>query len=169
MKILRQNLDNASASGIGFDGGAMLRFNLKDFFFSNDWPAISIGATFKDVGATRMTWSQTGRPQEISQSLSYGFANMQPIKWIDCKLTVAGDYSNRYDGENRLGIELEYRRQFNFRLGMNQSAFTAGAGVDFNFFHVDYAYLADTETQLGQVHRLGMSFNFDKLLEKPQK
>jgi hypothetical protein len=169
MKILRQNLDTYTASAIGFDGGAMLRFNLKDFFFSNDWPAISIGATMKDVGRTRMTWSQTGRPQDIPQTLSYGFAIIQPLNWIDCKLTVAGDYDNRYEGENRLGVEVEYRRQFNFRVGMNQRAFTAGAGVDFNFFHVDYAYLADIEQQLGQVHRLGLSFNFDKLLEKPQK
>jgi hypothetical protein len=169
-KLISQSLDNQSASGIGFDAGAMLKFNLKDFFFSNDWPAISIGATMKDIGGTRMTWSQTGRPQEIPQSFSYGFAIIQPIKWFDTKLTISGDYTDRYGGENRLGVELEYRRQFNFRLGMNQRSLTVGAGVDFNFFHVDYAYLADNaDNQFGKVHRLGLSFNFDKLLEKPKK
>jgi hypothetical protein len=165
-KLIRQSLAASLASGFGIDAGGMLRFNLKDFFFSNDWPSVSVGMTMKDIGGTRMTWTQTGRPQEIPQSLAYGVAIQQPLRFIDCMVTLSGDYVNRYEGEESLGLEVEYRRQFNFRLGRNDHALTVGAGVDFNFFHVDYAYLADSERQLGQVHRLGLSFNFDKLLEK---
>lgn len=169
VKLLRQNLYDNSATGIGIDAGAMIRVNLKDFFFSEDWPIVSIGASLRDIGGTRLTWSQTQRTEQIAATQSYGLAVIQPLAVIDSKLTMSLDLLVREPRALSFGAELKYKRQFSIRAGANESTMTVGAGVDFNFFDVDYAYLASSESQLGQVHRLGLAFNFDKLLEKDGK
>lgn len=169
IKLIRQSLADNSASGIGVDVGVMVKMNLKDFFFTEDWPLLTLAYAIKDLTGTRLTWAQTGREEGIRQSTAFGMAIQQPLRGIDSRLILSYDYANRYDGESSFGMELKYHRQFGVRLGLNRSTFTTGAGVDFNFFDIDYAYLASSESQLGQVHRLAVSFNFDKLLEAPQK
>jgi hypothetical protein len=169
LKIIRQSLADNSASGIGVDIGAMLRMNLKDFFFTEDWPVVIASVAVKDATGTQLTWARTSREEEIHQSISVGVAVVQPIRPYDSRVTLSYDRSSRYDGESAVGLEVKYHRQFSFRLGANRATFTAGAGVDFNFFDIDYAYLASSQAQLGQVHRLAVAFNFDKLLEKPQQ
>ena len=169
IKLLRQSLHDNSATGIGIDAGAMVRVNLRDFFFSEHWPVVSLAGTIKDVGGTRLTWSRTQRTEEIGASATIGLAVLQPISAIDSRLTLSADMTTRDEGAYSFGGELKYRRQFSVRVGVNESTISAGAGVDFNFFDVDYAYLASSESQLGQVHRLGLAFNFDKLLEKDAK
>ncbi len=164
LKLLRQSLYDADASAIGIDAGAMFRLNLKDLFFSDDWPTFSFGMTLKDIGGTRMTWNKTQRVEEIAGTTNYGFALIQPLKFIDSRATVAYDFDSREDEPGRVGLDVQYKKQFSFRVGMQRNALTVGAGVDFNFFDVDYAYLGYSATQLGGVHRLGLAFNFDKLL-----
>lgn len=169
VKLLRQSLYDTDATGIGIDAGVMLRMNLKDFFFSEHWPEVTVAAVLKDIGGTRLTWSQSQRVESVGASETFGVAMFQPITAIDSKLTLSMDYSTRDVDAFSFGAELKYKRQFSFRSGLNASAVTVGAGVDFNFFDVDYAYLASSDAQLGQVHRLGLAFNFDKLLEKSPK
>lgn len=169
IKLLRQSLYDTDATGIGIDAGMMVRVNLKDFFFSEHWPEVSIGAAVKDIGGTRLTWSQTQRVESIGASGAVGLAILQPLTAIDSRLTLSVDLTERDGRSMSLGAELKYKRQFSVRAGLNDAAVSVGAGVDFNFFDVDYAYLASSDTQLGQVHRLGLAFNFDKLLEKSAK
>jgi hypothetical protein len=169
IKLLRQNLHDNSATGLGIDAGAMLRVNLRDFFFSEDWPTVAFAATLRDIGGTRLTWSQSQRTEEIGGTTTVGVAVVQPITAIDSRLTLSYDMAMRGVTSSSIGAELKYKRQFSVRGGINESTVTVGAGVDFNFFDVDYAYLASSESQLGQVHRLGLAFNFDKLFEKSPK
>ncbi len=168
VKLIRQNLAENSASAIGVDAGAMLRINLKDFFFTDDWPMVSIGLALRDIGGSKLSWSETGHADEIAQSATFGLAVYQPIKPIDSRLILSVDRSGRYDGETSVGMELQYHRQFSFRAGFNRAAFAAGAGVDFNFFDIDYSYLAPRDSEagnLGNVHRLAVAFNFDSLID----
>lgn len=169
LKLIRQNLFDNNASAIGIDAGTMVRMNLKDFFFSEFWPSLSFGLTLKDIGGTRMTWDQTQRAESVAQTTTLGFAVTQPLKFIDSRAILSWDHTNRRSGQTNFGLDVQYRKQFSFRMGLNGSALTMGAGVDFNFFDVDYAYLGYSETQLGGVHRLGLAFNFDKLLDKSNK
>jgi hypothetical protein len=169
VKLLRQSLHDNAATGLGIDAGAMVRMNLRDFFFSEDFPTVSFGATMRDIGGTRLTWNQTQRTEEIAARTTLGLAVVQPIVAIDSRLTVSYDMMLGEEGSASAGAELKYKRQFSVRAGLNESTVTVGAGVDFNFFDVDYAYLASSDAQLGQVHRLGLAFNFDKLFEKSPK
>jgi hypothetical protein len=169
LKLLRQNLYDNEATGIGIDVGAMIRLNLRDFFFSEHWPTLSVGASLRDIGDTRLTWNRTQRTESIGATSSYGIAIVQPRVAIDSRLTLSYDIDSRDEATSSFGAELKYKRQFSVRGGINESTVTVGAGVDFNFFDVDYAYLASSDAQLGQVHRLGLAFNFDKLLEKSPK
>jgi hypothetical protein len=169
LKLVRQSLFDNNASAIGIDAGTMVRINLQDLFFATYWPSISFGLTVKDIGGTRMTWEQTQRIEKIDQATSFGFALTQPLRFIDSRAILSWDQVSHLRTETNVGLDVQYRKQFSFRVGLNDNALTVGAGVDFNFFDVDYAYLGYSAQQLGSVHRLGLAFNFDKLFEKSSK
>ncbi|MES2764550.1 MAG: hypothetical protein V4642_01680 [Bacteroidota bacterium] len=164
-KIIRQKIGENSASGIGVDLGTMIRFNLKDFAFSEVWPQLSFSLNVKDIGGSKITWD-TQRQHRIEQSTVYGVSLNQPLEFIDTDVLISYDRDNRYDGANNFGVEGVYKKQFSIRTGLQKGGFTAGAGIDFNFFTVDYSYLGTSDAMLGNVHRLGGAFQIDKLFTK---
>lgn len=166
VKYIHQSLANNSATGIGLDFGVMLRFNMKDIARSDNWPLLSIGAALKDFGGTGLSWSQTQRSEDLEQTFNLGLTVVQPLRAFDATLALSAEHSSLRNGESHYGLEFQYHKRFSFRAGLNNSTLSLGAGVNFVYFEADYAYLASSEAQLGQVHRLGLSFNFDKLLEK---
>jgi hypothetical protein len=164
-KIIKQNIAENSASGIGVDIGTMVRFNMKDFTFSEAWPQVSIGLTFKDIGGSKISWD-TQRQHRIEQSTVWGISFNQPLEFIDTEVVLSYDRDGRYDGSNNIGVEAIYKKLFALRTGFQSGNFTAGAGIDFNFFKIDYSFLGTSEGMLGNVHRLGGAFEIDKLFTK---
>jgi len=165
LKWIRQSLADNKANGIGIDLGLLVKINMQDIVLSDDWPVITGGVCIKDVGGSSLYWEQTKQQEEIKSVTNYGFSYKQPLRKQELNITASYEHSGLYGGENHFGLEAEYRKQFSFRLGLNSGTFTAGAGVNFNFFDVDYAYLAPSTQQLGNVHRISVAFNFDKLIE----
>lgn len=165
LKIIRQSVADNNATAIGIDFGFIVKINMQDIVLSDDWPIISGGVCIKDIGGSTLSWEQTKQEEEIRSVTNFGFSYQQPLKQYELKIIASYDHSGLYGGENKFGIEAEYRKQFSFRFGLNSSTLAVGAGVNFNFFDVDYAYLAPSSNQLGNVHRIGVSFNFDKLIE----
>jgi hypothetical protein len=51
---------------------------------------------------------------------------------------------------------------------MHSRALTLGAGVDAGMLIADYAFLAETQEQLGNVHRLALSIRIAQLLQRLQ-
>jgi len=164
-KIIKQKIADNSASGIGIDLGTMIRFNLKDFTFSEYWPQVAIAFNLRDIGGSKVSWD-TQRQHTIPQSLLWGISFNQPLEFIDTDVILSYDHDGRYDGTNNVGLEATYKKQFALRSGLQRGGFTAGAGIDFNFLKIDYSYLANSDKMLGNVHRLGGAFEIDRLFTK---
>jgi hypothetical protein len=62
------------------------------------------------------------------------------------------------------GIEYAYKNLFAIRAGFNEMRmWSAGAGIAFSKFHVDYAYLGmNAQDQLGPTHRISFSILLDQ-------
>lgn len=94
---------------------------------------ISGGVCIKDIGGSTLSWEQTKQEEEIRSVTNFGFSYQQPLKQYELKIIASYDHSGLYGGENKFGIEAEYRKQFSFRFGLNSSTLAVGAGVNFNF------------------------------------
>ncbi|MCS7176671.1 MAG: UPF0164 family protein [Candidatus Kapabacteria bacterium] len=167
IKLLHEQIAEHRASGIGVDVGAMLRVNLKDIAFDERWPRLSLGVNVRDLGGTRLLWT-TQRPHRIPPSVSWGVALTQPLEAWKLELTLGYSRDERYGGHNNYGIEVLYRRSFALRAGTYRSVLTLGAGVDAGVLTADYGFLADSDTQLGNVHRLGICLRLEPLLKRLQ-
>jgi hypothetical protein len=167
VRLLRQRIAQHSASGIGLDVGLLLRVNLKDITFDERWPRLALGVSIRDIGQTRILWT-TQRPHMVSSSVRWGIALTQPLEFWDLEATLAYDREGRYGGSSHYGMEVLYRRSFALRVGMHSRALTLGAGVDAGMLIADYAFLAETQEQLGNVHRLALSIRIAQLLQRLQ-
>lgn len=165
LKLIRQRLAEHTASGLGIDAGAALRVNLKDITFDERWPRLALGLFLRDIGGTRLLWS-TQRPHRIPSSVQWGIAVTQPLEMWHTEVTLAYDRESRYGGAHNYGIEVTYRRSFAFRIGAYHGVLTLGAGVDVGFLSADYGFLADSDVQLGNVHRLGVTLRLGPILER---
>ncbi|GBD06342.1 hypothetical protein HRbin21_00130 [bacterium HR21] len=165
LKLLHQRIAEHTASGLGLDLGAALRVNLKDIAFDERWPRLALGLFVRDLGGTRLLWS-TQRPHRIPSSVQWGIALTQPLEMWHMEATIAYDRDSRYSGASNYGIEVTYRRSFALRLGAYHGVLTLGAGVDVGFLSADYGFLADSDAQLGNVHRLAVSLRLGPILER---
>jgi len=166
-KLLRQRIAEHSASGIGVDAGTLIRVNLKDITFDERWPRLALGFLLRDIGGTRLLWT-TQRAHRIAPSFRWGVSLAQPLEMWHLDATLAYDFDNRFGGSRNYGIELLYRRSFALRLGLHNGVLTLGAGADVGFLTLDYGFLADSDLQLGNVHRLSVSVRVQRLLEQLQ-
>ncbi len=165
LRLIHERIAEHSASGIGVEVGAMVRLNLKDITFDERWPRLVLGASVRDVGGTRLLWT-TQRPHRIPPSGRWGIALTQPLEMWHLELTAAYDRESRYEGSSHFGIEVLYRRSFALRLGWHDRVLTLGAGVDAGFLIADYAFMTDSEAQLGNIHRVGVSIRVQRLLRQ---
>jgi hypothetical protein len=142
LKLIRRDLADASATGVGFDIGA--RYAVTQRF--------TLGAAVQDVTTTLIAWN-TGTNDLVSPTLKVGGAYR--LEMAGGAITPTVDVDIR--GENRqtaafthvgpvsidphLGLEYQFQQLFALRLGMNdKQMFTAGAGVHLPKLYLDYAY-----------------------------
>ena len=166
-KIIYRRLDpQTTASGIGFDVGT--RYHLND--------AITLAAVAEDITTTLLSYS-SGTKELVSPTVKFG----ADYRWY---LTADGahrlmptiDADMRF--EKRVGqieagplsldlhegIEYAYKNVFALRAGYNEmNMWSAGAGIAFSKFHVDYAYLSMSgQDGLGPTHRISFSILLDQ-------
>lgn len=165
VKLVHERIAEHSASGMGLDIGAIVRVNLKDIAFDERWPRLALGLSLRDVGGTRLLWT-TQRPHRIPPSTRWGLALTQPLEMWHMELTAAYDRDSRYGTSRHVGLEVLYRRSFALRLGWYAGVVTLGAGLDAGFLTADYAFMAESDTQLGSVHRLSVSVRLQRILER---
>jgi len=136
----------------------MLRFpvgpimNEKDFF--------SFGMNVRDVTDTRIAWD-TQTTETIPRTLVWGFSYDAPIDPLTGDIVVTFNRDSRY-GDLLIGGEYVYKKLLAIRVGSDASNLTVGAGINLNFMHVDYAFLAQ---DLGNVNRVSASFYLDKIFK----
>lgn len=155
IKLLRQSLYNRSASGLGFDLGAMVRFDLGQLLQNRRLGGLGIGLSAIDLTRTTLIWDNQ-REEKMTMALLWGIAYSQPVAFQHSRLDFFWSLRKREARDSLYGLEYTLRG-IALRLGRNESGMTAGAGVRWRRMHVDYAF---TALDFGGVHRIGCGFVF---------
>jgi len=164
-KIIHQGIGNfGSASGIGVDAGAMLRFSLAEFLLAPALGKLALGVSATDLAGTRLAWS-TQRTQIVPMQITGGVAYGQPIPIINTVATFSTDFLVGTPSQPRFGMEVTYDSDLSLRAGLNQGEFTTGAGYNWQK-KIDVNYSLSINTALGPENRLSFSIDIDNLLKK---
>lgn len=163
IKYLRQSFSapvNASSTGLGVDAGMMVITDINDYSSKKMWGVLSFGLTINDLTNTIVTW-QNNTQFSIPRSLIWGLAYKQPITFISSDILFSYQSSYRYQTEKAVGMEYTFDHTYSIRVGSRSGELTLGAGLFlFNGLSIDYAF----EThELGNPHRVGVSFNLESL------
>lgn len=163
-KYISQRIgDHGSASGIGVDVGAMLRFSLGQFL---QIPAIgdfALGLNVTDVLDTKLTWS-TERQHTVPRRFVGGLAYTHKIPVIGLEATLTADVAYKERKTLRTGIDVSYKENLSVRAGYDRGLISTGAGLNWQKkFKVDYSLLLHQD--LGAVHRLSTGLNIDNLFD----
>jgi hypothetical protein len=165
VKLIRRDLADQSAMGIGFDVG-VLYSPIENFF---------VGANAQDITTTLVAWS-TGRNELITPTFKIGSAYFVDL-WGG-RLAPALDFDIRFEHRRyasiayasipgigaasidpHVGLEYDFRNIVAVRLGYNDvRQFTVGAGVHLRKIDVDYSFarFGTDADNLGDTHRISL-------------
>lgn len=161
VKLIRREIGDNSALGIGFDVAAL--YSPFDNFL--------VGANFQDVTTTLVAWD-TGTNELISPTMKLGSAYF--FEFLGGKFAPALDFDLRFEGRKyastanvgpvsmdaHVGLEYTFRELVALRVGYSDiGSLTAGAGVRLPRLEVDYSFAKfDATDQLGNTHRVSLKF-----------
>jgi hypothetical protein len=161
-KYIRQWLgDSLRSNGFGIDLG-VLYVGRK---------GLSLGATLRDATTTRILWN-TGTSEFIAPSVRLGAAKTRGFKDRRHLVTAALDVQVGFSDERlssqahlgavtfefHPGLEYWFDRRLALRAGFEAQNFTAGAGIRYGKFGLDYAYLDHRD--LDASHRVSGAYRF---------
>ncbi|MDP4172383.1 MAG: PorV/PorQ family protein [Bacteroidota bacterium] len=166
VKIIRRDIAEYGATGIGFDVGAMY----------NPTERLFLGANIQDITTTLVAWN-TGQNELISPTAKLGAA--YALDLLAGKLMPAADIDIRFENRRyasefhvgpvsfdaHLGMEYSYKDLFAVRMGYNDvKNFTIGAGVKLPKLNIDYSYAryAVKENSLGDSHKISLSLTLEE-------
>ncbi|NOX36625.1 MAG: PorV/PorQ family protein [Calditrichaeota bacterium] len=166
VKLIRRNLGENYANGIGVDGG--LQFQLR--------PNWRLGLSLKNMTTTLIAWD-TGEKELVYPMGILGTAYRFRVPGMDAyfipnldvilrsvSLPGAGD-ARVYNFEGGIftgavGGEFQYRGVLSFRAGIDElQRFAFGIGVKIPHIRVDYSFL-NYARELGNSHRIGILLDF---------
>ena len=158
IKYIKRKILNNLGTGTGFDFSFISRTDLS-VLFDIEWLGyISFGMNFQDVGGTIVTWDvESNHEDEILFNNKVGVSIMQPLKFINSLLILSKDTDYVYGGTSHYGLEFQYKKFLSFRTGYFENNFSAGLGIKFYDFTLDYAFITH---DLGNTNRVGLKVDF---------
>lgn len=167
VKIIQRDLAEYSATGVGFDVGAVY-MPTEDLY---------LGATIQDVTTTLVAWS-TGRNELISPTAKVGAAyafyilggRVMPVLDLDIRFE-GRDYASYFNigpvsFDSHFGVEYTYDNLFSVRVGYNDvKQFTIGAGIKLPKLYIDYSFarMSQSETErLPDTHRISLMLSLEE-------
>jgi len=164
VKVIRREIAEASATGVGFDIGVQYRV-------SNEF---RVGANFQDVTTTLVAWN-TGTNELISPTLKVGSAyfieafggRFAPAVDADVRFENRRYASNTHIGpvsvDLHSGVEFDFRNLVALRLGYSDiGSLNVGAGLHLPKLNLDYSFSKfDGGNQLGNTHRISITFTLE--------
>jgi len=161
VKLIRRDLAEESATGIGFDVGVLY----------SPLEKLYVGATAQDITTTFVAWS-TGRNELISPTLKLGSTYF--IDLFGGRFAPALDFDLRFENrryaslahvgpisiDTHVGLEFDYKNTVALRVGYNDvKQITLGAGVHLKKVDVDYSFAKfGGDGALGNTHRVSLRF-----------
>ncbi|MEO8210406.1 MAG: PorV/PorQ family protein [bacterium] len=165
LKIVRKNIADAGAWGLGFDVGASY----------NPFGSFFLGANLMDITTTYLTWS-TGKKEVITPTAKIGTA--YEIDFFKGKLTPVVDFDIRFENRRQsananvgpvsfdmhAGIEYSFRDLIAIRTGYSDLGnLTLGAGVKLPKINIDYSFSKfDGLEELGNSHIISLMFTLEE-------
>jgi hypothetical protein len=164
VKLIRRDLAEYSAMGIGFDIG----------FLYCPFENLSFGANLQDITTTLVAWN-TGRNDLISPTVKIGSAYF--IDLLGGRIAPATDFDIRFENRRSAseahigpvsfdfhgGLEYAFRNLIALRAGYSDvKQLTLGAGVHLPKLNIDYSFarFAGAE-QLDNTHRISIMFTLE--------
>jgi hypothetical protein len=164
VKLIRRDLGDASATGIGFDVGV----------WYTPFEQMVVGANVQDITTTFLAWS-TGRNELISPTMKLGTAYF--IDLLGGRFAPAVDVDIRFENRKYAsmahlgpmsldlhgGLEFMFKDLIALRAGYSDvKQLTMGAGVHLPKLNIDYSFAKfDATGQLGNTHRISMMFTLE--------
>ena len=164
VKLIRRDLAEYSAMGIGFDLG----------FWYNPFENLSFGANLQDITTTLVAWN-TGRNELISPTVKVGSAYF--IDLLGGRFAPAADFDIRFENRQSAstahvgpvsldfhgGLEYQFRNLIALRAGYSDvKQLTLGAGVHFPKLNIDYSFARfGGADQLDNTHRISIMFTLE--------
>lgn len=165
LKIIRRNIAEEGAWGLGFDVG--MNYNPFGRFF--------LGANLQDLTTTYLSWS-TGKKEVITPTAKIGSAYQ--MDFLKGTLTPAVDFDIRFENRRssananvgpvsldlHAGIEYSFKDIVSIRTGVNDLGnLTLGAGVKLPKINIDYSFSKfDGLEQLGNSHIVSLVFTLEE-------
>lgn len=161
VKIIRRDLAEFGATGIGFDAGA----------YYVPFENLQLGATVQDVTTTLVAWSN-GRNELITPTAKIGAA--YTLDFLGGSLMPAVDFDIRFENRRfastfnlgpvsfdaHAGFEYNFKNIFAVRAGYNDvKEFTLGAGIYLPKLIVDYSFARSSQSEterLPDSHRISL-------------
>jgi len=161
IKLIRRTIADQSATGIGFDIGALY----------SPYPGLCLGVNAQDITTTLVAWS-TGRNELIYPTLKIGSAytfgflggTVAPALDIDVRFENRQYASTAHLGavsfDPRVGLEFDYKKTVALRAGYNEiKQLSLGAGLHLRMLDIDYSFARfAADESLGNTHRISLRF-----------
>jgi hypothetical protein len=164
VKIIRRELGDASATGLGLDVG----------LWYTPFENVQLGANLQDVTTTFLAWS-TGRNELISPTMKVGSAYF--IEAFGGRFAPAIDCDVRFENRKyasmahlgpvsldfHSGLEYQFKSLGALRVGYSDvKQLTMGAGIRLPKLSIDYSFAKfDATNQLGNTHRISLMFTLE--------
>ena len=167
VKIIRRDLAEYGATGIGFDLGAVY-MPMENLY---------LGANIQDVTTTLVAWS-TGRNELISPTAKVGAA--YAMQFLGGSLMPAVDFDLRFENRKsastfaagpvsfdaHAGFEYKFKNIFAVRAGYNDvKQFTLGAGIFLPKLQIDYSFARFSQSEaerLPDSHRISLILTLEQ-------
>ncbi len=166
LKIIRRELGDASATGIGLDIGVWYSITDK----------IVLGANLQDVTTTFLAWN-TGTNELISPTVKIGSAYF--IEALGGRFAPAVDFDIRFENRKsastfalgpvsfdaHVGTEFLFKDAMAFRVGYNDvKQVSFGAGLRLPKLNIDYSFARFAQAageRLDDTHRISLMFTLE--------
>lgn len=165
VKVIRRELGDVSATGIGFDVG--IRYTPMD--------DLVLGANLQDVTTTFLAWSN-GTNEQISPTMKLGTVYF--LEAFGGRFGPAVDVDIRFENRQyasmvnlgpvsfdvHSGLEYQFKNLIALRAGYSDvKQMTFGAGVRLPKLNIDYSFarVAASADRLGDTHRVSLMFTLE--------
>jgi len=157
-KYIRHSLDNNSGAGQGLDAGFILRFVSDKYVDKQAKSWFGIAATARDLSRTSIAWDTATENKDLVQTLWLtGVAGSHLVNLLHTRFTLTCDKEFGFFDDFRYGAEMTSFKILSIRGGYYRDNFSAGAGIMFKSYAIDYAFISH---DLANTHRISGYFSF---------
>ncbi len=162
-KGVREDIANYSGEGVGLDAGLVYRLaSSSEDYAKLGLSNLTVGVAVANLISPQVTLYQTAdKPAEIYKAglgFRYDISPAGDRFW----LVLESDMPQGAGNVIEAGAEYAFQNTFFARVGYDGVSPTAGAGVSYGGFELDYAY---NQRDLGTLNRFSVSYRFGEYLD----